>query len=592
MKKVKRIVTLALASLMSIALFAGCSADKKESLKTEEADFVVVGGGAAGLMSALELGGNGKVVLLEKMPALGGTTIRSKGYLWSVDSKINKEANVGLSGEELTKFYKDMAGEENFNDELFKKMVEVSGSTVDELVELGIPFSKTNFAGGTPNYPELQTLTVEGEGPALISAFNKLLKERNVEIRMESSAEELIIENGEVKGVVVKKGDEKYNLKSQKVILSTGGFTRNEDMMDQYNNEFINNIPFSGVGSTGDGILMAEKAGAQLIGDGVLGIWGMNEKYGYVGDIGSLVRQTAFYINKDGNRFVNEKRYYAEVHNELNKLEDKHAYGLLDSRDEKLVENLEKGVSEGLVVKANTIEELADLLKVNKDNLVGTVNKYNEAFNSGNDAEFGLKNKQMTPMLKAPFYAYDVKPTIIGTIKGVKVNDNAQVLDKDNNPIKNLYATGEMIIGNFINKAYPATGTVVATGIYSGKIAATHAKEGVTPKFESEVSNESSNNESEKVEADKTVYKYGIYEGQAKGMNDAVKVSVEVKEGKISKVEILDSKDTAGISDAAIEKLPEMIVSKNSPEVDSISGATSTSDAIKEAVTEALKQAK
>ena len=144
---------------------------------------------------------------------------------------------------------------------------------------------------------------------------------------MESSAEELIIENGEVKGVVVKKGDEKYNLKSQKVILSTGGFTRNEDMMDQYNNEFINNIPFSGVGSTGDGILMAEKAGAQLIGDGVLGIWGMNEKYGYVGDIGSLVRQTAFYINKDGNRFVNEKRYYAEVHNELNKLEDKHAYG-------------------------------------------------------------------------------------------------------------------------------------------------------------------------------------------------------------------------------------------------------------------------
>ena len=147
-----------------------------------------------------------------------------------------------------------------------------------------------------------------------------------------------------------------------------------------------------------------------------------------------------------------------------------------------MVENLEKGVSEGLVVKANTIEELADLLKVNKDNLVGTVNKYNEAFNSGNDAEFGLKNKQMTPMLKAPFYAYDVKPTIIGTIKGVKVN--------------------------------------------------------------------------------------------------------------ISKVEILDSKDTAGISDAAIEKLPEMIVSKNSPEVDSISGATSTSDAIKEAVTEALKQAK
>ena len=97
--------------------------------------------------------------------------------------------------------------------------------------------------------------------------------------------------------------------------------------MKEYNPDFADNVRFSGLGTTGDGIEMALKTGAQLTGNGVLGIWGLNENYGYVGNIGSLVRLTAFYINKDGNRFVNEKRYYAEVHQELNKIQDKTAYG-------------------------------------------------------------------------------------------------------------------------------------------------------------------------------------------------------------------------------------------------------------------------
>jgi len=89
----------------------------------------------------------------------------------------------------------------------------------------------------------------------------------------------------------------------------------------------------------------------------------------------------------------------------------------------------------------------------------------------GPDGDFGIKNKVMTPVLKAPFYAVEVRPTIIGTIKGLKVNEYAQVVNEAGNPIPNLYAVGELIIGNFVNNEYPTTGTVLSAAVYGAKIA-------------------------------------------------------------------------------------------------------------------------
>ncbi len=541
----------------------------------------------------MELSSKGKVVLVEKMPALGGTTIRSKGFLWSVGSSINKSTGKGLSGDELLKYYKEKAGDANFNEPLLKKMIDISGETIDHLIELGVPFSKEKLTPGTPNYPELLCLTTEGEGPALVSKFKELLKQNNVEVLMNTQATDLIIEDGKINGVTVESNGKKSNIIAQKTILATGGFVRSKELMSEYNKEFIDNVPFSGIGSTGDGITMALKADAQLVGDGVLGIWGMNADYGYVGDIGSLVRQTAFYVNKDGNRFVNEKRYYAEVHKELNKIKDKLAYGLFDSSDDKLVANLEKANAEGLSVKADSIEELAKSLNVDANNLKATVDKYNNAKAKGEDGEFGIKNAVMTPILKAPFYAVEVRPTIIGTIKGLKVNENTEVLNSKNEPIPNLYATGELIIGNFVNKEYPSTGTVVATAIYSGKIAADNASMGVESKYSSsqQSQKEDTQDQNSQVKKADTVYKDGVYIGESKGMNDAVKVEVTVKDKVILSVKILSSKETSGISDPAIEKIPNDIVNANSPEVDIVSGASNTSKGIIEAVKIALENA-
>lgn len=604
MHKNKRLMSLLLSFVLIMSVLSGCAApvsnedvkdlkDVKEVASLDkEADYVVVGGGAAGLMTALELSTKGKVILLEKMPALGGTTIRSKGYLWSVDSSINKSTGKGLTGEELLNYYKEKAGATNFNEPLFQKMIDVSGEAVDSLIDKGMPFNKEKLVPGTPNYPELLCLTVDGEGPALIAKFKELLKENNVEILMNTAAMDIIIKDGEVKGVVAEKDGKTFNILSQRTILATGGFVRSSELMEEYNKEFVDNIPFTGVGSTGDGIVMAKKADAQLVGDGVLGIWGMNEDYGYVGDIGSLVRQTAFYINKDGNRFVNEKRYYAEVHKELNKIQDKLSYGLFDSSNPDLVANLEKANSENLSVKADTIEELAEKLKVDAENLKAAVEQYNKDYEEGKDGEFGIPNAVMTPILKAPFYAVDVRPTIIGTIKGLKVNENTEVLNTKNEPIPNLYATGELIIGNFINNEYPSTGSVVAAAIYSGKIAADSASQGITRKYNSDVSETDEVKDNVSLEKSDTKYKDGVYPGESKGMNDMIKVEVTVKDSVISEVKVLSHNETAGISDPALKDIPARIVQTNSPEADVVSGATKTSNGIIEAVKIALESAK
>ena len=601
MHKNKRLMSLLLSFVLIMSVLSGCAApvsnedvkDVKEVVSLDkEADYLVVGGGAAGLMTALELSTKGKVILLEKMPALGGTTIRSKGYLWSVDSSINKSTGKGLTGEELLNYYKEKAGATNFNEPLFQKMIDVSGEAVDSLIDKGMPFNKEKLVPGTPNYPELLCLTVDGEGPALVAKFKELLEENNVEILMNTAAMDLIIKDGEVKGVVAEKDGKTFNILSQRTILATGGFVRSSELMEEYNKEFVDNIPFTGVGSTGDGIVMAKKADAQLVGDGVLGIWGMNEDYGYVGDIGSLVRQTAFYINKDGNRFVNEKRYYAEVHKELNKIQDKLSYGLFDSSKPDLVANLEKANSENLSVKADSIEELAEKLKVDTENLKAAVEQYNKDYEEGKDGEFGIPNAVMTPILKAPFYAVDVRPTIIGIIKGLKVNENTEVLNTKNEPIPNLYATGELIIGNFINNEYPSTGSVVAAAIYSGKIAADSASQGITRKYNSDVVKTDEVKDNVSLEKSDTKYKDGVYSGESKGMNDMIKVEVTVKDSVVSEVKVLSHNETAGISDPALKDIPARIVQTNSPEADVVSGATKTSNGIIEAVKIALESAK
>ena len=154
-----------------------------------------------------------------------------------------------------------------------------------------------------------------------------------------------------------------------------------------------------------------------------------------------------------------------------------------------------------------------------------------------------------------------------------------------------MYATGELIIGNFVNNEYPTTGTVLSTCLYSGKIAADNASKGITSKY-STSSAKKMTAATQKAKKSNTVYKDGVYTAEAKGMNGPVKVEVSVEGKKIAAVKVVSHSETPGISDPAFDVIPAAMVKANSFEVDGVSGATMTSKALIESVKLALKDAR
>lgn len=120
---------------------------------------------------------------------------------------------------------------------------------------------------------------------------------------------------------------------------------------------------------------------------------------------------------------------------------------------------------------------MADLAGIDYDELSKEVEAYNQDYSEGNDdSKWGIPNEEMTPLLEGPFYMMDLKPwSAMGTLAGIKVNENCQVMGENDQPIANLYGTGEFILGNVVYDKYPTCGTALATGMYGGVISARHA---------------------------------------------------------------------------------------------------------------------
>ncbi|OWZ84669.1 FAD-dependent oxidoreductase [Natranaerobius trueperi] len=474
MKIFKGQMLLVLSLIVLIGVLSGCTEEVAEQ-EAEKTDVVVVGGGASGLMAAIEADEAGKdVILLEKMPALGGSTIRSQASFLAVDSSINEELEIEPSKESLVDFLVEQ-GDGEVNEELITRLVGISGDTVDKLLDKGVPFNTEQLSTGTPHSSEKWRVRTEGEGPGLISALQDIIDETSIDLRLESSAISLLEEDNEVVGVEVESNDEVYEIESQKVILATGGFDRNEELMEELNSDYDNNVSLTGIGNTGDGLTMAKEMGADIVGNGVIGIMAVNEDFGYMGDIGSLLYGSNFFINQDGERFADESKFYPEFHQDLNDQPNKLSYVLFG--EDSYQENLDEAVEEGVAVKADTIEELADELEIDPKTLTNTIETYNEDYREGEDTEFGTSVDNMTPIKEGPYYALQVKPAKIGTIPGLRTDENTRVLDEDGEPIPNLFASGEVIMGNVIMDEYPSSGMGISTALFTGRIAGMEAAE-------------------------------------------------------------------------------------------------------------------
>ncbi|CAM4385395.1 flavocytochrome c [Paenibacillus typhae] len=454
--------------LASLVVLPGCS-DKGEST-----DIVIIGGGGAGMTAAIEAHNQGaEVILIEKMPMLGGNTVRAEGGLNAAGTPYQAAAGI-VDSPEL--HYEDtMKGGKNLNNpDLVRTLTNGAAASVEWLKENGAELSEVGRAGGASVNRIHRPAGGEAAGNFIVVALKKKLEEYNIDVRLQTTANEIIKnKDGVVTGVkVTDKENKQYTINADSVILAAGGFGANMEMIKSYQPQLADFSTTNHPGATGDGTTMAEKIGAKLVdmkeiqihpttipGHGVLITEGVR------GD-------GAILVNTEGKRFTNELLTRDVVSQNILAQPGKVAYLIFNDELRANLKATEEYFGMDLVKEGSTPAELAQQIGIDAAALADTLERYNGFVASGTDTDFERADLVLS-FEKGKYYAIQVTPGIHHTMGGVVINTQAQVLDTNDQIIKGLYAAGEVTGG--VHGGNRLGGNALADIITFGRIAADEA---------------------------------------------------------------------------------------------------------------------
>lgn len=432
---------------------------EKQEAETQTADIVIVGSGISGLSASIEAKRTNpdlNVVVLERNAYTGGSSRVCGGGIWVVGSEHNKEVEIDPTLDEFIDFFQTQSGENaELNTELMTNIYNISAKVFDYFYENGLP---TDPAGVSLGHPDSKlpvfwsTFNKVGRGgeSQYVDYVQKMAEALDVDIRLENKVLSLVTDGTTVTGVQVETPDSFYQLNASKVILCTGGFTQNRDLIGEYAPDYLGSLQFTGPGGKGDGHKWAVELGGEVFGTGMMGLQGFNLNIGYYGEVGTLSGNPDLIVNLDTERFEFASLFYGYKLKQLLDQPDSQAVGIYGTTEERQ-EALEKGVTMGWIKKFDTMEDLAAEFKLDTEKLESAA------------AEAELAG--------APYYAATIRPLFIGSIPGLRVDANCRVL-ANGEPIENLYAAGELIFSNVFQDHYPASGSGMGTSTYTGAIAA------------------------------------------------------------------------------------------------------------------------
>lgn len=444
---------------------------------TKETDIVVIGAGVAGLSAAIEAAeAGGKVILLEKMPAAGGSTIRSGAKILAAESSIQKAAGIKDSAADFAKFLMEV-GEEKVDKEFINLIANNSGENIEWLIKNGVKFEDKIEPLHSYLSPARGHIVAEDSGANLIMPLQAKAKELGVEILLETPAGNLITQGDKVTGVNAKNtnGDE-ITINAKAVIIATGGFDRNPELIAKYYpsaGKFSTNV---GEGNTGDGLLMAEKVGAQILNNnaGIRLVLNPETWFGYGEAADGL------FVSPEGKRFMDEKDFHFTRTRIMYDVNIEHCYYIFDESD--YSENVGKALAAGTAFEAATIEELAQKIGADTGTLKATFDRYNQLAKKGKDVDFNKPAKFLTPIVKGKLYAAKMSASLSGTIGGIKININGQALNAENQAISGLYAAGEVANGQIFYREYPGSGSSIIANLTFGRQAGAAAAKDILGK--------------------------------------------------------------------------------------------------------------
>ena len=450
--------------------------DTAGGIKTYESlnvDIVVIGAGGAGMTAAIKAAQAGKsVLILEKMPYAGGNTTKATGGMNAAETHYQAEQGIEDSVEV---FVEDtMKAGHNINDRrLVTIMAELSAQAIDWLDSIGAPLPKVSFSGGATNKRIHAPEDGSGVGAFLVTRFLHTLEGLQIPVLYDTTATQLMTLDGAVVGVMGHSEKTNYTIHAKAVVLATGGFGNNEDMIVHYRPDLLGTVTTSAPGITGDGILMAEAVGADLVDIEQIQLHPTVEQATSMLITESVRGDGAILVNQNGKRFIDELQPRDVVSAGELEQPGSYAYILFDQHLRDGLKAIEKYVSTGIVTQADTIEGLAEQLDIDPATLAKTLSDWNRYVAEQNDPDFGRTTGMESDLSVAPYYAIKIAPGIHHTMGGVHIDTQARVIDVNGEPIPGLFAAGEVTGG--VHGGNRVGGNAVADIVVFGGIAGENA---------------------------------------------------------------------------------------------------------------------
>ena len=571
----------------------GAAAVPAEAVEVEktpvelECDVVVVGAGGAGLTATVRATQEGaKVLVVEKMGMVGGNSLRAEGGMNAANTHY--EAELGLTDSTVENYIEDTLrlGHYLADPELVRTLEENGAEAIEWLDSIGAPLPEVEATGGAQGRKYLHK--PEGGLPVgeyLVDKLKHQIADLGVEVMLKTRATEILMEDGQAVGVIAEDAEHIYTIRAKAVVLATGGFGANFELMSSFNPSLANAVTTNHAGATGDGIALAEAVGAATVDMEQIQLHPTVIQSNGLLVSESLRSHGAILVNAEGKRFVNDMDGRDVVSQAELKQPGAYAFIIFDQKLVDEVKLTHKFIAGGYTVQGDTYEELGQAMGLEGEavqNFVQQMETWNASVAEGEDKDFGRKGVDQD-LSVAPFYAIKIAPGIHHTMGGIKINTLAQVISTEGEVIPGLFACGETTGG--IHGGNRVGGNAVADFTIFGRIAGQNAAAyaaGEQPAAD-EPAGEAPAEEAPVEPQTVTVTKPGVF-------GEDVEVEVVADASTIYSVTVVENNETMGIGSMAVDELPGKIVEAQSAEVDGVSGATMTSNAIKAAVAEALEQ--
>jgi len=491
--------------------------------ETYDADVVIVGAGGAGMTAALTAAEMGaKVIIVESQAAVGGNSVRAtggmnagdtptqdtnvfaeaagvEGVLKSAEAYADNAAIAELAAEVAIQWqayqqnptgYFDteelmeldtMIGGKGVNDpELVETLAEDSSEGIEWLKKYGIDLSNVGAFGGASVKRIHRPVNAEGKtvsvGAYMIPLLESACKtSENITVLLETTANTIIMADGKAAGIVATgKTGNTVTVNAKAVILATGGFGANLEMVAELKPELAGFMTTNAAGLQGQGIEMAVAVGAATVDMEQIQIHPTVQF-----DTAALITEGlrgdgAILVNAEGKRFIDEVGTRDVVSAAEIAQTGSYSWLIVDQRMLNKSTVIAGYVKKGFVKQGATYEELAAAIGVPAEDFAATMNAWNACVAAKNDPEFG-RVSFANPLDTAPYYAIKVTAGIHHTMGGVKINDDTEVLTADGQEIPGLYAAGEVTGG--VHGANRLGGNAVSDFVVFGRIAGEEAAE-------------------------------------------------------------------------------------------------------------------